>query len=123
LGFGFEKSRDDAMPSTFTSDAFPSAGARGGRRPWLRFSEIANDLADAGAGFAIVGELGPFVSVLVASGAGATAVCADLGARKIREELDAMEVRVLVTVRRAGGDQRREGPGAGHQSNWPTAEL
>jgi len=64
-------------------------------------SEIgANDLAGAGAGFAIVGELGPFVSVLVVSGAGATAVCADLGARKIREELDAMEVMGLDPMRR-----------------------
>lgn len=51
----------------------------------------AVDFAGAGAGLAIVGELGSFVSVLVVAGAGATAVCADLGSRKIREELDAME--------------------------------
>ena len=52
----------------------------------------ATDLAGAGAGLAVIQELGPFCSVLVVAGAGATAVCADLGARKIREELDAMEV-------------------------------
>jgi phospholipid/cholesterol/gamma-HCH transport system permease protein len=50
----------------------------------------AQDLAGAGAGLAVVQELGPFASVLVVAGAGATAICADLGARRIREELDAM---------------------------------
>ena len=37
-------------------------------------------------------QIGPIVDVLVVAGAGATAVCADLGARTIREELDAMRV-------------------------------
>ncbi len=37
-------------------------------------------------------QIGPIVTVLVVSGAGATAMCADLGARTIREELDAMRV-------------------------------
>ena len=32
------------------------------------------------------------MTVLVVAGAGATAMCADLGARTIREELDAMRV-------------------------------
>jgi phospholipid/cholesterol/gamma-HCH transport system permease protein len=36
--------------------------------------------------------LGPLVTVLVVAGAGSTAICADLGARTIREEIDAMEV-------------------------------
>ncbi|HWU33370.1 MAG TPA: ABC transporter permease [Marmoricola sp.] len=54
-------------------------------------SEIgAVDLAGAGAGLAVIREIGPVASVLVVAGAGATAVCADLGSRKIREELDAM---------------------------------
>ena len=44
----------------------------------------AADLAGAGAALAVVQELGPFCSVLVVAGAGATAVCADLGARRIR---------------------------------------
>ena len=50
----------------------------------------AVDLAGAGAGVAVVREIGPIVSVLVVAGAGATAICADLGSRKIREEIDAM---------------------------------
>lgn len=37
-------------------------------------------------------QIGPIVTVLVVSGAGATAMCADLGARTIRDELDAMRV-------------------------------
>lgn len=50
----------------------------------------AVDLAGAGAAVAVVREIGPIVSVLVVAGAGATAVCADLGSRTIREEIDAM---------------------------------
>jgi phospholipid/cholesterol/gamma-HCH transport system permease protein len=50
----------------------------------------AVDLAGAGAGVAVIREIGPIVSVLVVAGAGATAICADLGSRKIREEIDAM---------------------------------
>lgn len=50
----------------------------------------AVDLAGAGAAVAVVREIGPIVSVLVVAGAGATAVCADLGSRKIRDEIDAL---------------------------------
>ena len=50
----------------------------------------AIDLAGAGAAVAVVREIGPIVSVLVVAGAGATAICADLGSRTIREEIDAM---------------------------------
>lgn len=46
----------------------------------------------ATAAYATVTQIGPVVTTLVVAGAGATAICADLGARKIREELDAMEV-------------------------------
>lgn len=60
----------------------------------------ATDLSGAGAGLMVIQELGPFCSVLVVAGAGATAVCADLGSRKIREELDAMEVLGLDPVQR-----------------------
>lgn len=52
----------------------------------------AVDLSGAGAGVAIVREIGPIVTVLVVAGAGSTAVCADLGSRTIREEIDAMKV-------------------------------
>lgn len=60
----------------------------------------ATDLAGAGAGMAVVREIGPMVSVLVVAGAGATAVCADLGARKIREEIEVIEVMGLKPVHR-----------------------
>lgn len=52
----------------------------------------AADLSGAGAAIGAVTQLGPQVTVLVVAGAGATAICADLGARTIREEIDAMEV-------------------------------
>jgi phospholipid/cholesterol/gamma-HCH transport system permease protein len=52
----------------------------------------AADLSGAGTAFGTVTQLGPVVTVLVVAGAGATAICADLGARTIREEIDAMEV-------------------------------
>jgi len=52
----------------------------------------ATDLSGAGAGLAVVREIGPMVSVLVVAGAGATAMCADLGSRTIREEIDALKV-------------------------------
>jgi phospholipid/cholesterol/gamma-HCH transport system permease protein len=60
----------------------------------------ASDLSGAGAGLAVVREIGPLVSVLVVAGAGATAICADLGARKIREETDAMQVMGLHLIPR-----------------------
>jgi phospholipid/cholesterol/gamma-HCH transport system permease protein len=51
----------------------------------------AGDFAGTGAGVALA-QLGPVVTVLVVAGAAATAICADLGARTIREELDALRV-------------------------------
>ncbi|WP_232079049.1 MlaE family ABC transporter permease [Mycobacterium florentinum] len=52
----------------------------------------AADLSGAGASLGAVNQIGPFVTVLVVAGAGASAMCADLGARTIREELDALKV-------------------------------
>ena len=52
----------------------------------------ASDFSGTGAAIGTVNQIGPIVTVLVVSGAGATAMCADLGARTIREELDAMRV-------------------------------
>ncbi len=43
-------------------------------------------------GLAAVRELGPFVTAIVLAGVAGTAITADLGARKIREELDALQV-------------------------------
>jgi phospholipid/cholesterol/gamma-HCH transport system permease protein len=52
----------------------------------------AADYSGSGAAFGAVTQIGPIVTVLVVAGAGATAMCADLGARTIREELDALRV-------------------------------
>ena len=60
----------------------------------------AADLSGAGAAFGAVTQLGPLVTVLIVAGAGATAMCADLGSRTIREEIDAMEVLGINPVQR-----------------------
>ncbi len=52
----------------------------------------AADISGAGAALGAVTQLGPLTTVLVIAGAGSTAICADLGARTIREEIDALEV-------------------------------
>lgn len=52
----------------------------------------AADVSGAGAALGAVTQLGPLVTVIVVAGAGSTAICADLGARTIREEIDALEV-------------------------------
>ncbi|HEX7321687.1 MAG TPA: ABC transporter permease [Mycobacterium sp.] len=52
----------------------------------------AADISGAGTAVAVVTQIGPITTVLVVAGACATAICADLGARTIREEIDAMEV-------------------------------
>lgn len=52
----------------------------------------AADFSGTGAAYGTVTQIGPIVTVLVVAGAGATAMCADLGARTIREELDALRV-------------------------------
>ena len=52
----------------------------------------AADYSGTGAAYGTVTQIGPVVTVLVVSGAGATAMCADLGARTIRDELDALKV-------------------------------
>ncbi|MEJ8279427.1 MlaE family ABC transporter permease [Pseudonocardia spirodelae] len=52
----------------------------------------AIDLAGAGSAYATVTQIGPIGTTFVVAGASATAICADIGSRKIREELDAMQV-------------------------------
>jgi phospholipid/cholesterol/gamma-HCH transport system permease protein len=52
----------------------------------------ALDLSGAVTGLAVLRQIGPVAAVLVTAGAGATAIAADLGARKIRDEIDAMLV-------------------------------
>ncbi|MFF3572704.1 MlaE family ABC transporter permease [Nocardia jiangxiensis] len=58
------------------------------------------DLSGSGAGVGVIREMGPMTTVLVVAGAGATAICADLGSRKIREELDAVEVLGIDPIQR-----------------------
>jgi phospholipid/cholesterol/gamma-HCH transport system permease protein len=60
----------------------------------------AQSFAGAASVLAVVREAGPIVTALVIAGAGGSAICADLGARKIREELDAMQVLGIDPVQR-----------------------
>lgn len=60
----------------------------------------AADVSGAGAALGAVTQLGPLTTVLVIAGAGSTAICADLGARTIREEIDALEVMGIDPIRR-----------------------
>lgn len=60
----------------------------------------AADFSGTGAATASVTQIGPVVTVLVVAGTGATAMCADLGARTIREELDALRVMGIDPVHR-----------------------
>jgi phospholipid/cholesterol/gamma-HCH transport system permease protein len=60
----------------------------------------AADYSGVGAAVGAVTQIGPIVTLLVVAGAGATAMCADLGARTIREEVDAMRVMGLDPVQR-----------------------
>jgi phospholipid/cholesterol/gamma-HCH transport system permease protein len=49
---------------------------------------------------AILREAAPIVVALLISGAGGSAICADLGSRKIRDEIDAMEVLGISPIQR-----------------------
>lgn len=60
----------------------------------------ASDASGAGAALGTVNQIGPIVTVVVVAGAGATAMCADLGARTIREEIDAMRVLGINPIQR-----------------------
>lgn len=52
----------------------------------------AQSFSGAASVLAVLREASPIVTALLIAGAGGTAICADLGARKIREEIDAMQV-------------------------------
>jgi len=60
----------------------------------------AADISGAGAALGAVTQLGPLTTVLVVAGTGSTAICAELGARTIREEIDALEVMGVDPIRR-----------------------
>ena len=49
---------------------------------------------------AVLREASPIVTALLIAGAGGSAICADLGARKIRDEIDAMEVLGIDPIQR-----------------------
>jgi phospholipid/cholesterol/gamma-HCH transport system permease protein len=60
----------------------------------------AADLSGTLAALGVVTQVAPFTTVMVVAGSGATAMCADLGARTIREEVDAMRVMGLDPIQR-----------------------
>jgi phospholipid/cholesterol/gamma-HCH transport system permease protein len=60
----------------------------------------AQSFTGAASVLAVVREAGPIVTAIIIAGAGGSAICADLGARKIREELDAMEVLGIDPIQR-----------------------
>src|SRR2546422_7629527 len=51
----------------------------------------AQSFTGAASVLAIIQQASPVVTALMVAGAGGSAICADLGARTIREEIDAME--------------------------------
>ncbi|RAG86689.1 ABC transporter permease [Streptacidiphilus pinicola] len=60
----------------------------------------AQSFTGAASVLAVLREASPIVTALLIAGAGGSAICADLGARKIREEIDAMEVLGIDPVHR-----------------------
>lgn len=60
----------------------------------------AQSQTGAGSVLAVVQQAAPIVTALLISGAGGSAVCADLGARTIREEIAAMEVLGISPIQR-----------------------
>jgi phospholipid/cholesterol/gamma-HCH transport system permease protein len=60
----------------------------------------AQSFTGANSVLAILREAGPIVTALLISGAGGSAIAADLGSRKIRDEIDAMEVLGISPIQR-----------------------
>lgn len=60
----------------------------------------AQSFTGAASVLAVVREASPLVTALLIAGAGGSAICADLGSRKIREEIDAMEVLGISPIQR-----------------------
>ncbi|MBA4024256.1 MAG: ABC transporter permease [Gordonia sp.] len=60
----------------------------------------ANSLAGAASGLGVVGQGAPMAAGLLMSGAAASAIASDLGARAIREEIEAMRVMGINPVQR-----------------------
>jgi len=62
----------------------------------------AQSFTGATAVLGIVREAAPVVTALMIAGAAGSAICADLGARRIREEIDAMQVLGIDPLHRLG---------------------
>ena len=60
----------------------------------------AQSFTGAASVLAVLREASPIVAALLIAGAGGSAICADLGSRKIREEIDAMEVLGISPIQR-----------------------
>ena len=60
----------------------------------------AQSFTGSAAVLAVIREAGPIATSLLIAGAGGSAIAADLGARKIREELDAMQVLGIDPIQR-----------------------
>ncbi len=60
----------------------------------------AQSFTGAASVLAILREASPIVTALLIAGAGGSAICADLGSRKIREEIDALEVLGVSPIQR-----------------------
>jgi phospholipid/cholesterol/gamma-HCH transport system permease protein len=60
----------------------------------------ADSFNGAASVLAVIQQASPIVTTLVVAGAGGSAICADLGARTIREEIDAMEVLGVSPIQR-----------------------
>jgi phospholipid/cholesterol/gamma-HCH transport system permease protein len=60
----------------------------------------AQSYTGAASALAIIREASPIATALLVAGAAGTAICADLGARKVREEIDAIEVLGINPIQR-----------------------
>jgi phospholipid/cholesterol/gamma-HCH transport system permease protein len=60
----------------------------------------AESFTGAASALATIREASPIVTALLLAGAAGTAICADLGSRTIREEIDALEVLGVSTINR-----------------------
>lgn len=60
----------------------------------------AQSFTGAASALAIIREASPIATALLVAGAAGTAICADLGARRVREEIDALEVLGIDPIQR-----------------------
>ncbi|MFW0785557.1 ABC transporter permease [Gordonia sp. CPCC 206044] len=87
-----------AMPTVFV--AIPIGMTLSIQFALLAAQVGATSLAGAASGLAVIRQGAPMVAALLMAAAAGSAVCADLGSRKIRDEIDAMEVMGLSVIRR-----------------------